>query len=131
MKPLKQLTEMLRENLPVAAVEVKLILCFVLAHIIITIPTLFQYSNSDVSWIIELISFSLKLILWGIIPILLFPKVKIFWLLFVLNFLNIPNSISDIVYVDKYDNFFIMIKLIILIPILFLTLKGLFKNETN
>jgi len=116
------------ENLRVAAVAdnylYKIISCFIIIHIIYTVLTFFEYSSDDLSWIVELCSFALRIILWLVIPLLLFPQRKELWLIMVASFFNLPSAISDIKFVDEYDNLFIFLKLLFLIPAAYLTLRN-------
>jgi len=100
---------------------------FILIHILYTVVTFIQLL-SDPSWIVELTSFALRIILWMIFPLLLFPRRKDLWLIIGASIWNVPSGVSDIIYVDKYDNVFIFLKLLFLIPALYLVLIRLFPN---
>jgi len=120
----------LLENHPeVEAVLDKIVSAFIVLLFLYTIPTFFKYSNNDLSWIIELTSFAIKIIILLILPILLFPERKEIWFLFGASFWNIPNGISDILFVDEYDNLFIFLKLLFLIAALYLTIKHIIKTR--
>jgi hypothetical protein len=121
----------LLENRLEAVPEVKrflesIITYFALIYIVYTIIPCFQFSP-DLSWIIELTSYALRNILWLTLPILLFPEKKELWLIMIAAILNIPSGISDILFVDEYDNLFIFLKLLFLIAALYLTIKHIIK----
>lgn len=128
IKKLYQQTHL--ENLRAAAAAdnylSRLISYFIIIHIIYTIATFFEYANNDISWIVELCSFALRIMLWLVIPLLLFPQRKELWLIMIASFINLPSSISDIEFVDEYDNLFIFLKLLVLIPAGYLTIRSLF-----
>jgi hypothetical protein len=84
--------------------------------------------SDDASWIAELTSFAIKLILWIVVPLLIFPCKKELWLILIASIFNIPSGISDIVYIDKYDNLFIFLKLLFLLPALYIIIKQLTKR---
>lgn len=97
---------------------------FIFIHIIYTVATFFKLPP-DPSWIVELTSFALRIILWLVLPILLFPKKKELWLIMIASLFNVPSGISDIVYVDEFDNLFIFLKLLFLLPALFIVIRRL------
>lgn len=118
-----------RVNLPaVAAADEdpleRMVSYFIFIHIIYTVATFIKLP-SDPSWIVELTSFALRIILWLVLPILLFPKKKELWLIMIASLFNVPSGISDIVYVDEFDNLFIFLKLLFLLPALFIVIRRL------
>lgn len=102
----------------------KIVSYFVLIHIIYTIISFIKLPP-DPSWIVELTSYALRIILWIVFPIIIFPCRKDLWLIMGASILNVPSGISDIVYIDKYDNTFIFLKLLFLIPALYLVIGRL------
>lgn len=103
----------------------KIVSYFVLIHIIYTILSFIKLPP-DPSWIVELTSYALRIILWIVFPILIFPCRKDLWLIMGAAILNVPSGISDIVYIDKYDNTFIFLKLLFLIPALYIVIGKFF-----
>lgn len=107
----------------------KIFLIIALVYIALTMPTFFSWGG-DASWVVTLISQSIRLSLWVLIAWVFTPEYKKIWILLLIAiFFNMPASISDIYYVDKYDNFFIFVRLWLLIPALFLTTKELAKGS--
>jgi hypothetical protein len=83
--------------------------------------------QGDWGWWVTLIAYALRLNLWVVIPILFFPKEKVFWLLFVMCFLNLPTILSDMKYIDKYDGLWIYLRVVCAIAMLLLMLKRLYE----
>lgn len=117
-----------QEDLQVDSTK-KLILFAALIYILLTLPTFFVHGK-DASWIVTLISQSLRMSIWVILAWLFLPELKEIYILVLCAMLfNIPASIADIAYVDKYDDLFIFIRLCFLLPALYLTIKQLVNKQ--
>ena len=101
---------------------------FAILHIFLTLLTFISWDN-EASWIIYLVSLSLRVSFWIIIGLIFLRKDKILLLLLIAVFFNIPAGISDIMFKDKYDDVFIFIRLPFLFMAFFLINKFLFKQR--
>jgi hypothetical protein len=83
--------------------------------------------KGNLSWWVTLIAYALRLNLWVVMPILLFPKEKVFWLLLAMCFLNLPTILSDMKFIDKYDGLWIYLRIVCAIAMLLLMMKRLYE----
>lgn len=116
-------------DIPVEDRLKKIFVIFVLIHIVFTVPSWLGIEDVILSWLVTLLAYALRLCLWAMIPILFFPKEKIFWFMLIMCLLNIPTILSDLLYIDKYDNIWLYLKVVLALSIIFLSIKQLRSNK--
>jgi len=98
----------------------KVLFILILMSLVLTVPTLRYYGDNILDWTIKILSKDIRLCFLPVVGIVLYPREKIFWICLFLLCLNIPTTIADMTYIDKYDNAFILIKIVLIITLLIL-----------
>ena len=83
--------------------------------LVVTIPTMYYYEDSNIDWLIKILSKDIRLCFLPVMGIVLYPREKIFWICLFLLCLNIPTTIADMTYIDKYDNAFVLWKTVLIL----------------
>lgn len=87
----------------------------VVVLLLVIVPTWFNYGDSEAqrrwAWLIQFESWGIRQLAFPLIVLLVVPYEAPFWAYGLLTFFTLFSNVSDVGFIDKYDNFFRAVKI--------------------
>lgn len=90
--------------------------------------TWFRWSDAKFDWLMQFTVWNIRMLAFPISLLMFFWKDKILRTYFLLTFITFFSNISDLGFADHYDYFFLTIKVVITIRLIYLLIIKLYKG---